>query len=149
MAGQLLAVGDTAPDFQVKSHTGADIQLSQYRGKTVVLWFYPKADTPGCTKEGCGFRDRSPEFAIKGAQIFGVSFDTEAENKAFAEKFAYDFPLLCDTERAIGLAYGACETAEANNAKRISYVIDPNGVIQHVYAKVDTSTHAQDILGVI
>ena len=86
MAGQLLSIGDTAPNFRVKTHMGDEVQLSDYLGKIVVLWFYPKANTPQCTLEGCGFRDRIQSFDQKNAQIFGVSFDTVEENRAFAEE---------------------------------------------------------------
>lgn len=135
-----LAVGDQAPDFKVHTHTGAEVSLSDYRGKNVILWFYPKADTPGCTREGCGFRDRNQEFLDKGTQILGVSFDTVTENKDFAEKFSFPFPLLCDTERKIGLAYGACDDASAANAKRIAYTIDPEGKIKQAWGKVDATS---------
>ncbi|MBL8150423.1 MAG: peroxiredoxin [Blastocatellia bacterium] len=145
----LLAVGEQAPNFLVKDNFGNDVQLTDFHGKTVVLWFYPKADTPGCTREGCGFRDKMPEFSHKQAQILGVSFDTVEENSAFAEKFSFNFPLLCDTQRQIGLAYGACDSKDAANAKRISYVINPEGKISHVYEKVDTTVHADQVLDVI
>ena len=141
-----LSVGDVAPDFCVKSHTGQEVKLSDYNGKSVLLWFYPKADTPGCTREGCGFRDRLPEFEKKNAQILGVSFDTVEENRAFAEKYEYNFPLLCDTKREIGLAYGACDDAQAVNAKRISYLIGPDGKIAHSFGKVDASSHPEEAL---
>jgi thioredoxin-dependent peroxiredoxin len=149
MSEGLLAVGAPAPNFQVKTDNDITVTLSDFAGKTVVLWFYPKADTPGCTREGCGFRDRQEAFTAKNVQILGVSFDTVAENRAFAEKFNFPFPLLCDTNREIGLAYGACDSAEARSAKRISYVIAPDGRIQQVYAKVDTATHPEDILATL
>ncbi len=145
----VLSAGDIAPDFCVKSHKGEDVKLSDFRGKTVLLWFYPKADTPGCTKEGCGFRDRIAEFEQKNVQVFGVSFDTVEENKAFAEKFEYNFPLLCDTKRDIGMAYGACDDAQAANAKRISYLIGPDGTIKHSFGKVDAINHPQEALAML
>lgn len=145
----LLSAGDVAPDFCVKSHTGEDVKLSDFRGKSVLLWFYPKADTPGCTKEGCSFRDKKAEFGNKGVEILGVSFDTVEENKAFAEKFDFNFPLLCDTEREIGIAYGACDDQQASNAKRISYLIAPDGTIKYSYGKVDAINHPQEALAML
>ncbi len=144
-----LSVGDLAPSFSVLSHTGQEIKLSDYEGKSVLLWFYPKADTPGCTREGCGFRDRLPEFEKKNVQILGVSFDTVEENKAFAEKFEYNFPLLCDTKREIGMAYGACDDPQAANAKRISYLIGPDGKIKHSFGKVDATSHPEQALAML
>lgn len=145
----LLSAGDIAPDFCVKSHTGEDIKLSDFRGKSVLLWFYPKADTPGCTKEGCSFRDKKAEFGKKDVEILGVSFDTVEENKAFAEKFDFNFPLLCDTGREIGLAYGACDDSSASNAKRISYLIAPDGTIKYSFGKVDALSHPQEALAML
>jgi peroxiredoxin Q/BCP len=112
----------------------------------VVLWFYPKADTPGRTIEGCGFRDLKAEFEKKNAVILGVSFDTAAENKAFAEKFAFNFPLLCDTERKMGVAYGAAASATAGNAQRVGVVIGADGKVVEWLPKVDAKTYPQDVL---
>ena len=142
----LLKTGDTAPDFQVQAHTGEAVSLVDFRGRYVLLWFYPKADTPGCTIEGCGLRDRATEFQDARATILGVSFDTVEENRAFAEKFDFPYPLLCDTERAIGVAYGAAESADASHAKRISYLIDPEGVIAEVYGDVKPADHPGQVL---
>ena len=144
-----LSVGDPAPEFSVLAHNGQEVKLSDYRGKSVLLWFYPKADTPGCTREGCGFRDRLPAFNQKDVQIFGVSFDTVEENRAFAEKFDYNFPLLCDTKREIGMAYGACDEPTASNAKRISYLIGPDGNIKHSFGKVDATNHPEEALALL
>ena len=145
----MLNVGDVAPDFTVKAHTGEDVSLSDLRGRRVVLWFYPKADTPGCTAEGCGFRDRITFYAQKGAEILGVSFDTVEENRAFAEKFHFPFRLLCDTERKIGLAYGACDTPEAGHARRITYVIDQDGKIAQAIGEVKAAEHPETLLATL
>jgi len=142
----MLNVGDTAPDFTVRAHTGEDVTLSDLRGHTVVLWFYPKADTPGCTAEGCGFRDRIDQYKGKNVEILGVSFDTEAENRAFAEKFNFPYRLLCDTERKIGMAYGACDDPSAQYAKRITYVIDPEGRISQAIGQVNAREHPAELL---
>lgn len=145
----MLKVGDRAPDFTVKAHTGEEVSLSDFKGRRVVLWFYPKADTPGCTAEGCGFRDRQPVYDEKNAEILGVSFDTVEENRAFAEKFGFTFRLLCDTEREIGLAYGACDSKDAGHAKRISYVIDEEGRIAQAIEQVNAREHPEELLATI
>ena len=142
----LLAVGDPAPSFSVKDHTGQIVRLADFDGKQLVLWFYPKADTPGCTLEACGFRDRFSEVEAKGVAVLGVSFDSEDENRAFAEKYHFPFKLLCDADRALGVAYGATEDAKAGFAKRISYLIGEDGRIKKVWGKVDVKTHAGDVL---
>ena len=145
----VLDVGAIAPDFTVRAHDGRSLSLRDFRGRKVILWFYPKADTPGCTIEGNGLCSRQAEFDAKKVQILGCSFDTEAENRAFAEKFGYRFPLLCDTDRKIGIAYGACAEPMAKHAKRISYVIDENGRIAHALAKVDPATHTDEMLKLV
>lgn len=145
----MLKVGDSAPAFTVQDHHGKSVSLEQFQGKKVVLWFYPKADTPGCTAEGCGFRDRQSLFTEKNAVLLGVSFDTVAENAAFARKFGFEFPLLCDTTRSIGLSYGACQTESDTYAQRIAYVIDGNGKIASVYPKVDAKTFPETVLKAI
>ncbi|APR83250.1 Thiol peroxidase, Bcp-type [Minicystis rosea] len=143
----MLKTGDAAPAFKVQDHLGRSHSLGDYRGKTLVLWFYPKADTPGCTREGCAFRDLAAEFAKKNAAILGVSFDTAAENRAFADKFSFNFPLLCDTDRALGVAYGAADDTSAGNARRIGVVIDAEGKVKEYLPKVDASTYPHEVLG--
>ena len=145
----MLEIGDKAPDFSVQDQTGKTVTLQQFRGKKVILWFYPKADTPGCTAEACGFRDRFPKFETKGAVTLGVSFDTVAENKAFSEKFGLTFPLLCDTERDLGMKYGACKSKTDKSASRIAYVIDSNGSIAHAFPKVDAANFPETVLSVL
>ncbi|HLU40685.1 MAG TPA: peroxiredoxin [Planctomycetota bacterium] len=142
----MLTPGTPAPDFAVEDESGSLHRLSDYRGRTLVLWFYPKADTPGCTAEGCGFRDRTPQFAAKGIAILGASFDDAAANRSFKEKFAFPFPLLCDTTRALGLAYGACDDANAKHARRISVVVGPDGNVLKVYDQVDARNHPAQVL---
>jgi peroxiredoxin Q/BCP len=140
-----LQLGTDAPDFSVNDHNGNTINLKDYRGKKVVIWFYPKADTPGCTMEGQGFRDDIKSFEDKNIQIFGVSLDNEADNKAFAEKFSFPYPLLCDVNREIALGYQAVESADAQYAARITYVIGEDGKILDSIASVDTKTHSKDL----
>jgi peroxiredoxin Q/BCP len=142
----MLKTGDKAPDFTATDHMGRTVTLDGLKGKTVVLWFYPEADTPGCTAEGCSFRDLAGDFEKKGARIYGVSFNNAQQNKAFAEKFHFNFPLLCDTTRTLGLAYGAADDAKATNAKRIGVVIGPDGRIKEWLPKVDAKTYPTEVL---
>tara|TARA_Y100001960_G_scaffold293473_1_gene336509 strand:- start:136 stop:573 length:438 start_codon:yes stop_codon:yes gene_type:complete len=141
----MLQLGADAPEFSVNDHNGNAIQLKDYRGKKIILWFYPKADTPGCTMEGQGFRDDFKTFEDKGIQIFGVSLDNESDNKAFAEKFSFPYPLLCDVNREIALAYQAVKNKEDQYASRISYVIDEEGKIIESIENVDTKNHSKDL----
>ena len=138
-----LSVGTTAPAFTVKDTKGNTVSLSDYQGKTVVLYFYPKDDTPGCTKQACSFRDAYAEYQGKDIAIFGVSLDDEASHQAFTEKYGLPFPLLADTDGAMMKAY---DVDGGGYAKRVTYVIDGSGKIVTVDAAVNTSTHAQDIL---
>ncbi len=142
----LLKKGDLAPAFSVLSHEGKTLSLSDFTGKKVVLWFYPKADTPGCTAEACGFRDRKSSFELRNAVLLGVSFDTVEENAAFARKFAVTYPLLCDTQRELGISYGACEKPSDTYAQRIAYLIDEKGKILEVFPKVDARTFPEEVL---
>jgi peroxiredoxin Q/BCP len=142
----ILSVGDVAPDFLVKDHLDRDTTIRQFRGKNVVLFFYPKADTPGCTVESCGFRELYDEFTKRGVELLGCSFDTVEDNAAFAKKFNLPYPLLCDIDREIGLAYGACESPNAGYADRITYIIDEAGFISHAFDHVETRTHPVKVL---
>lgn len=141
----MLSVGTRAPDFKVKDHIGKTVSLADFRGKKVVLWFYPKASTPGCTVEGQAFRDEFAQFQKKNTVILGVSLDNETDNKAFADKYTFNYPLLCDTERQISLAYQAVKSKSDGFANRITYMIDENGMIGEAIEKVDVKTHAKDI----
>jgi thioredoxin-dependent peroxiredoxin len=142
----MLEPGTVAPEFEVKDQTGQTRRLSDYRGRNVVLWFYPKADTPGWTAEGCGFRDRIKQYEDKGVQVLGASFDTVEAQAAFAKKFDFNFPLLADTERKLGLAYGATDDPKAGYAKRISYLIGPDGKVRKAYPKVNAAAHPEELL---
>jgi thioredoxin-dependent peroxiredoxin len=134
-----------APGFSVKDHNGNAVSLASFNGKKVVLWFYPKADTPGCTVEGKGFRDDYEKFAKKNTVILGVSLDNETDNKAFAEKFNFPYPLLCDINQEIALAYEAVKGPEDEYASRITYVIGEDGNILEAISQVDTKTHSGDL----
>ncbi|NJN23255.1 MAG: peroxiredoxin [Acaryochloridaceae cyanobacterium RL_2_7] len=138
-----LTVGTKAPDFTVKDTQGNTVSLSNYAGKTVVLYFYPKDDTPGCTKEACSFRDNYSAYQGKDVVVFGVSGDDESSHQAFTTKFNLPFPLLADTEKSIMQSY---DVDGGGYAKRVTYVIDGSGTISRVYTSINTETHAQDIL---
>ena len=141
----MLEKGTKAPNFSVKDHNGNTVSLADFSGKKIVLWFYPKADTPGCTVEGKGFRDDYEKFTEKNTVILGVSLDNETDNKAFAEKFNFPYPLLCDVNHEIALAYKAVKGSQDEYASRISYVIDESGNILEAISQVDTKTHSGDL----
>ena len=141
----MLQPGADAPEFLVNDHNGNKINLKDFLGKKIVLWFYPKADTPGCTMEGQGFRDDFKKFQQKDIQIFGVSLDNENDNKAFAEKFSFPYPLLCDVDREVALSYQAVSSKEDQYAARISYVIGEDGKILESIENVDTKNHSNDL----
>ncbi|MGQ0552936.1 MAG: peroxiredoxin [Planctomycetota bacterium] len=136
----MLKVGDKAPDFHVLDHEGRPVSLASFAGQRVLVWFYPKADTPGCTLEGQGFRDRSAQMRAVG-EIVGVSFDEPAANKAFVEKHRFPFRLLCDPSKAMSMAYGACADASAKYPDRITYIIDKDGVIEYAEKVTDIAAH--------
>ena len=141
----MLQPGADAPEFSVNDHNGNKINLKDFLGKKIVLWFYPKADTPGCTMEGQGFRGDFKKFQQKDIQIFGVSLDNENDNKAFAEKFSFPYPLLCDVDREVALSYQAVSSKEDQYAARISYVIGEDGKILESIENVDTTNHSNDL----
>ncbi|MDE5082005.1 MAG: peroxiredoxin [Trichodesmium sp. St16_bin2-tuft] len=141
-----LSVGTKAPEFTVKDTNGKTVSLSDFTGKTVVMYFYPKDDTPGCTKEAQSFRDNYTEYQNKDMVVLGVSMDNEASHKAFTEKYGLPFQLLADVDGTITKAYNV----EGNKySKRVTYIIDAEGKISHVDEKVKTDSHAKDILEVI
>jgi thioredoxin-dependent peroxiredoxin len=138
-----LSVGETAPAFTTKDTHGNTVALSDFAGKTVILYFYPKDDTPGCTKEACSFRDNYTAYQGKNLVVLGVSADDEASHQQFTEKFNLPFPLLADVNHSIIKAY---DVDGGGYAKRVTYVIDGSGKISHVYSSIKTDTHATDIL---
>ncbi|MBD2775857.1 peroxiredoxin [Iningainema tapete] len=141
-----LTVGTDAPAFSTKDTNGNTVSLSDFKGKTVVLYFYPKDDTPGCTKQACSFRDASNDYKNKDVVVLGVSADDEAAHQAFTQKYNLNFPLLADTDQSLIKAY---DVDGGGYAKRVTYVIDGNGKIIHVDSAVNTSSHASDILAAL
>jgi peroxiredoxin Q/BCP len=146
-----LAVGSSAPLFSVPDQEGTIHALEQYLGQWVVLYFYPKDDTPGCTKEACGFRDNTEVFSERDAVIFGVSRDTVESHAKFAEKFSLPFPLLSDADGVVSTAYGAWRERTLYGKlgfgiARVTFLIDPAGNIAKIYEGIDVEAHAHQIL---
>ncbi|MEX1241431.1 MAG: thioredoxin-dependent thiol peroxidase [Cyclobacteriaceae bacterium] len=146
-----LKVGDKAPDFTVNDQDGNPIKLSALKGKKVVLYFYPKDMTPGCTAEACSLRDNYSAMVKRGYEILGVSTDSEKSHKKFIEKERLPFRLLADTEKTIHDAYGTWVEKSMYGRKymgtaRVTFVIDEKGRIEDIIEKVDTKKHADQIL---
>ena len=147
----LLEPGAKAPDFTTIDQSGNKVTLRDYRGKKVVLYFYPKDDTPGCTKEACAFRDSFESFKELGVEILGVSVDNEKSHKSFVEKFKLPFKLLADTDKKIVTAYGVWGEKSMYGRKymgmeRATFLIDGNGVIQGIWRKVKVPGHVEEVL---
>jgi peroxiredoxin Q/BCP len=153
MATQLKA-GDKAPDFTAKDQNGKTISLGDFKGKTVILYFYPKDDTPGCTAEACDFRDNYQSLAGKGFEVIGVSTDDEKSHKKFETKYSLPFPLIADTDQAIVEAYGVWGEKNMYGKKymgtiRTTFIIDADGAIKQVIDKVDTKAASQQVLDLL
>ena len=147
----MLAEGERAPDFALPDQNGDPVKLSDLKGQTVVLYFYPRADTPGCTIQACGVRDRSGEYRESGARVLGVSPDTVEDVKKFADKFDLDFTLLADADHAVAEAYGAWGEKSMYGKKymgvqRATFLIDHEGKIAKVFPKVSPKTHDDVVL---
>lgn len=143
--------GAPAPGFELKDQNGMTHKLSDYAGKYIVLYFYPKDDTPGCTTEACQFRDMSKEFVKHNAVVLGVSPDTEKSHAKFAAKFELPFPLLADTEKKMVEAYGVWKEKSMYGRKymgveRTTFLIGPDGKVVHGWAKVSVTGHDADVL---
>lgn len=146
-----LEIGDKAPDFNVKDQDGNAVKLSDYKGKKVVLYFYPKDNTPGCTAEACNLRDNYSRFQDQGYEILGVSTDDEKSHKKFIEKQELPFKLLADTEKEIHEKYGTWVEKNMYGRKymgtaRKTFVIDEEGKIEDIIGKVKTKEHTDQIL---
>jgi thioredoxin-dependent peroxiredoxin len=146
-----LTLGDFAPDFTLKDAEGESVSLSQFRGQWVVLYFYPRDNTPGCTKEACGFRDHYDAFLAQDIRVLGVSADTDAAHRKFIKKFDLPFTLLCDPDGAISTVYESYGPKQFmgktyEGIYRKTFVIDPAGKIVKIYRKVKPELHAEEVL---
>ena len=151
MSTEVLKQGAKAPTFNLSASTGETVDLADYKGKRVVLYFYPRADTPGCTKEACGFRDALAGYKKLDTPVFGVSPDPIKDVKAFADKFNLNFPLLADEDHAVTEKYGVWQEKSMYGKKymgaaRTTFIIGPDGKIEHVFEKVKPEGHDQEVL---
>ena len=150
----MIAEGQEAPDFELTSDAGETVKLSELRGKPVVLYFYPKDDTPGCTTQACGIRDAYSEFERAGAIVLGVSPDNERSHVKFRQKYELPFTLLADTEHEVADRYGVWGEKKFMGKKymgvnRSTFVIDEGGKVKKVFEKVMPATHADDVLAAL
>ncbi|MFZ3150643.1 MAG: thioredoxin-dependent thiol peroxidase [Anaerolineaceae bacterium] len=146
-----IKVGDIAPDFELTDQFNDTHKLSDYRGKKVILYFYPKDNTPGCTAEACGFRDNYSTFRQNGIVILGVSADSTESHAKFQEKYSLPFTLLADTDHKVSEIYGVWQLKKSMGKEyfgivRTTFVIDEKGKIVKIYEKVKPETHAQEII---
>jgi peroxiredoxin Q/BCP len=144
-------VNDKAPDFTLQDENGKEIALKALRGKTVILYFYPRADTPGCTIEACEFRDSYKKMQKTGAVLLGISPDTPKAQKKFQDKFTLPFTLLADADKKVAEAFGVMKEKNMYGKKvwgvaRTTFVIGPDGKIQHIFEKVKPEGHAEEVL---
>lgn len=149
-----LREGDVAPGFTAPVNGGGEVSLSQFRGQAVVLYFYPKDNTPGCNKEACGFRDAHDEITAKGAVVLGVSADSAARHDKFIDKFELPFSLIADEDKSICEAYGVWGDKSFMGRtflgiKRMTFLIDTDGVIRKIWPKVKVATHAAEVLAAL
>jgi len=151
---ELIEQGQQAPDFQLPDQHGEPVSLSGLRGKIVVVYFYPKADTPGCTTQACSIRDRSEEYAAAGATVLGISPDPVKKVKKFHDKQSLNFTLLADADHAVCEAYGVWGEKSMYGktywgARRSTFIVDPEGVVAHVIPKASPKTHDDEVLKVL
>jgi len=149
-----LKEGDKAPAFTVGTSGGGKLSLADYKGKNVILYVYPKDDTPGCTKEACGFRDHFADFEKKGAVVLGVSVDSVKSHDKFIKKFSLPFTLLADEDKAIVQAYGVWGPKVFMGRKyeginRVTFLIGPDGKIKKIWPKVKPEEHAEEVLAAL
>lgn len=148
------APGDAAPEFELTDHEGSTVRLSDQRGRKVILYFYPKDDTPGCTIQACGLRDRAAEIDARGAVVFGVSPDAVASHQRFRDKYDLPFTLLADTDHHVAEAYGVWNQKQMFGRdywgnERTTFVIDEDGRIAQVFERVKPNAHVDQVLGAI
>jgi thioredoxin-dependent peroxiredoxin len=149
-----LKEGDKAPEFSAPTNGGGTVSLKDFKGQYLVLYFYPKDDTPGCTKEACGFRDAYQDFEKAGAVVLGVSTDSVKKHDKFVEKFQLPFPLLADEDKSIVEAYGVWGKKkfmgrEYMGTNRVTFLIDPKGKIKKIWPTVKPEEHAAEVLAAI
>jgi peroxiredoxin Q/BCP len=149
-----LKEGGKAPNFTANDQNGKSVSLSDFMGKTVILYFYPKDDTPGCTAEACDFRDNYQSLIAKGFEVIGISTDDEKSHKKFESKFNLPFPLIADKEKEIVEAYGVWVEKNMYGKKymgtaRTTFIINTDGIIQKIIDKVDTKASSQQVLDVL
>lgn len=149
-----LEVGDKAPDFSLSDQSGSNVALKTLKGRQVVLYFYPKDDTPGCTAEACGFRDSLASIKKTDAVVLGVSFDGKDSHHKFIAKYHLPFPLLSDEEKVVAKAYGVYKEKSMYGKKywgieRSTFVIDPAGNLKAVFRKVKVDGHVEEVIGVL
>ena len=138
----LLEIGAKAPDFESVDQNGKNVRLSDFKGKPVVLYFYPKDDTPGCTAEACNFRDHIDHYEKNGVKVLGVSVDSDTSHKKFEKKYNLNFTLVSDKKKDITQKYGVLKE---KTASRVTYLIDRDGKIAYVYPKVSPKEHAVEV----
>lgn len=143
----LLAVGMLAPDFVGVTDEGKQIRLSDFKDKYVVLYFYPKDNTPGCTKEACNFRDNMDKLSSNGVVVIGVSTDSESSHRSFKQKYNLNFILVSDKDKKISSTYGVLNFT--GTAKRMTFLIGKDGKILHIWDKVDVNNHAEYVLEIL
>jgi thioredoxin-dependent peroxiredoxin len=143
----LLATGTPAPDFEGTNQDGLPIRLRDFRGKSVVLYFYPEDDTPGCTRESCAFRDDSDAFRSNGAVVLGISVQGESSHRAFRDKYHLPFDLIADPDKRITQTYHAL--GPLGVAKRVTYIIGPDGTIAAAYRTLDPKSHSREALRIL
>jgi thioredoxin-dependent peroxiredoxin len=150
----VLQPGDSAPDFTLPDQSGHEVTLSKLRGQTVVLYFYPRADTPGCTTQACGIRDRRADYDAAGVRVIGISPDTVDAQAKFAGKHDLEFTLLADADHEVADAYGTW-TEKKNYCKtywgvqRATFIISPDGTVAHVIPKASPKTHDDEVLALL
>ena len=152
-----LKPGDAAPNFSGTLTDGTTVSLKDFQGKKLVMYFYPMDDTPGCTAQACSLRDANAEIKAKGAAVLGVSTQDESSHQKFSTKYKLNFPLLADTDRSVGKAYGAiggggllsAAKAIVGLADRVTFIVDEKGKITHIISSVDTKNHAEEVLALL
>jgi thioredoxin-dependent peroxiredoxin len=147
----MLQVGEKAPDFSLQDQDNQTVALKDLKGKTVVLYFYPKDNTPGCTREACEFRDSMSQFKKKKAHVFGISPDTVASHGKFAGKFSLSFPILSDPDKSVSMVYGVYREKNMYGKKvmgivRTTFIIGPDGIIDKIFPKVKVEGHIAQVL---